>query len=47
VSLGFGILAGSVIVLLVVPAYASVAARIGDRLGRGGAPSGAGVSEPA
>lgn len=47
VSLGFGILAGSVIVLLVVPAYTSVAARIGDRLGRGGAPSGAGFSEPA
>lgn len=32
VSLGFGILAGSVLVLLVVPAYAALSARIADRV---------------
>ncbi len=32
VSLGFGILVGSVLVLLVVPSYAAVAARLGDRM---------------
>lgn len=32
VSLGFGILAGSALVLLVVPAYASISARIADRV---------------
>jgi multidrug efflux pump subunit AcrB len=37
VSLGFGILAGSVLVLLVVPAYAAFAARIADwARGQGG-----------
>ncbi|MDF0603254.1 efflux RND transporter permease subunit [Psychromarinibacter sp. C21-152] len=32
VSLGFGVVAGSVLVLLAVPAYASIAAGLGDRL---------------